>query len=352
MNIDLNKKLYKVWSESERSVDPYTTLKKVNSATKRIGIQLEINSTNHSNLFWISFLNNDLTTLLPPGVKPFKVAGKGQSEKQSLVSCAMEFIERWSWYTYLNREKKDHRCLDLHEKKTYIINPGREIYNTMCISSGNNYEEAILHSLHELIETRISKSCYWKPYKVVPMESLFPEFPLWVKNNIILVQTPSDIKEFYHFTALKYPINNKFDIHFSDQIVKSGDHLFFKSTIAPKSYHSPNSGGAAGLNPYLAAFRAINEIFQTESFEIIQNNEKRLPDFIQILDKSEIINYETNSITDDIKLILKLIGHDVFIGIIDLTDPILNIPVIKLISNYNPNKSLVSKETMNLFFEL
>jgi len=349
--IDLTKKLPKVWHESERSVHPDETIERALDAIKAIGVDFDITFKQHGGVFWTSAMTVDLGSRHFQPSCNFRIAGKGPSRKQCYVSCLMEFIERWSLLRPEIMNKNEFDCFDLRGEQYYKLNRTIEFGDTKCVASGNNFEEAVLHSLHELIETR--RFCIWKPYKVVDVKTLFPNIamPQWVMDNIILIKMPTDHDEFHIFTAVINPSDQRFDNRVSDFVEKKSGRLFYKSHIRPINYHSPHSGGAAGLNPAITAFRAMNEIFQGDVGERYCGKKKKPPDFIQTAGPAELMNYETDFITDDIKLILKSLGDDVFVGLVDMTDPTMGIPVIKLISDYDPQKSIVSKQVLELFFE-
>lgn len=352
MEIDLSKKLLKVWPESERSVHPDETIERALDAIKTLGVDFEITFEHHGGVFWTSTMVVDLNSMNSHLSCNFRIGGKGRSRKQCHASCLMEFIERWSLFRPEIMHQNEFECFDLRSEQYYKINRTIDFEDTKCVSSGNNFEEAVLHSLHELIETR--RSCIWKPHKLVEINTLFSsaELPGWVADNIVLIRMPSDHDEFHIFTAVMNPSDQRFDARVSDFIEKKSGRLFYKSHIRPINYHSPHSGGAAGLNPAITAFRAMNEIFQGDVGDIEGGKRKKTPDFVQTAEPTELINYESDAINDDIKFILKKFGDDVFVGIVDLTDPAIEIPVVKLITDYDPRQSIMSKQVLELFFEL
>lgn len=96
----------------------------------------------------------------------------------------------------------------------------------------------------------------------------------------------------------------------------------------------------------------MNEVFQFQhDVEYLMGKRKKThPEYVPTVRIDELKNHETNSITEEIRMILDLLGDEVFVGVVELTDPEIGIPVVELISDYEPRHSLVSKEEMNEFF--
>lgn len=365
----------KVTDESERSVPPEKTVETVFEAVERIGVKLTLQTKDFDRFFWISQLDIEYLDMRNadraqdrsgPGrgevkIPDIRMGGKGPSENQCLASGCMEFIERWSLYRWDLFEREEYDCLDLKEGKWYKIKPFLEMRDTKCLASGNNYEEAVLHCLHELLETRTPLTDPWNSCRIVPVRDLFPEAAEWICQSIVLVLSPLPSAPFtvngaryYKFTALQYPFNREFDAYRPLEFRKlSGGRLLPSPAFRDPKQHSPNSGGAAGLNPKMTAYRAMNEIFQFQNRveDYKAGKRKPLPGGFPVAESAELINVETDSITDDIKMILNMLGDDVFVGIIDLTDPEIGIPVVKLISNYDPRYSLVSEQMLHVFFD-
>ena len=352
MDIDLNRKLAKVTEESERSVLPADTAERAVRAARDIGIRLTQEIKDFDGVFWVSRLKWDYLIDEQRHKPSIRMGGKGPSLEQCLASGSMEFIERWTRHRNNTFDKEFYTCLDLKENKEYRMRPTLELENAKCMASGNNYEEAVLHCLHELIETRTPPTVYWKPCRVVDMDEMFPEMPKWVKDSILLIQSQGDKKEFYKFTAVQYPFNREFDDYRPFTVKKEANYVSLLPNVRNPKYHSPNSGGAAGLNPKKTAFRAMNEIFQfqNEVEDFSTGRKKPLPDYISTAGRGDLPDYETDSITDDIKKILELLGEDVFVGVVDLTDPEIGIPVVKVISDYEPRRSFASRDELSEFF--
>ncbi len=353
MQIDLNRKMPKVTDLSERSFPPSHSYRSAIDTAERLGIRLNIDLTDYDELFWVAAVKPSFSEA-PDRYDPrMRMGGKGQTREQCLASGSMEFIERWSMSRANMSERKVYPCLDLRTGKWYEYEVANELGTSKCLSAGNNFEEAILHSLHELIETMTPQHMQWKSSKVVDTQMLFPEFPQWVHDSVMLIQFPTERKEFYHFAAIQYPFNCDFDTFRPSKYIHTDNILKLMNSDINPQYHSPNSGGAAGLNPRLAAYRAMNEIFQFQKpVKDFRTGKKRpLPDYIPRAVKENFVNYETDSITGDINLILDILGEDVFVGVIDITDPDVGIPVVKVISDYSPQRSLVSREMMSVFFD-
>jgi hypothetical protein len=354
MLINLEKKMAKVTNESERTVLPEKTVENALEAIDRIGIRLQSRCKDLDRFFWVSHLDVQFKGKINEKIPYIRMGGKGPSKNQCLASGYMEFIERWSLYRWNLFEKKEYDCFDIRKKKWYKVKPFLEMRNTKCLASGNNYEEAVLHCLLELLETRTPLTSLWESCKVIPVEEVFPAAEQWVKDSIVLILSPTEGKSFYKFIALQYPFNREFDNNNSIDIKPMPDgRLQVNPVLRDPKIHSPNSGGAAGLNPKMAAFRAMNEIFQfqNEVEDFKAGKKKSLPDGFPVASGASLSNYETDSITDDIKFILDMLGDDVFIGIIDITDPEIGVPVVKLISDYEPRYSLVSQDMLHVFFD-
>lgn len=351
MQIDLECKMPKVTDDSERTVKPADTVAMVNEKLAGLGFKFCQSVKNLDDCFWVAEPDRK-TSVLPDSARGFRMGGKGISADQCRASGCMELIERWSLRRLDIMKKPYVQCLDLRENRTYELKPVIELLNTKCTAAGNNYEEAILHCLHELIETRTSHTDYFRSCRIVDTADLFPEMPEWVNNSILLIQNPVPMAEFYKFTAIQYPFNNEFDDIKAFRLQRDGGRIRLMPERPETKRHSPNSGGAAGINPMKTALRAMNEIFQFQSEieDFTGRVRKKVRADFPSVGAAELINYETESITDDIKFILKILGEDVFVGIIDLTDPELGIPVVKLISDWEPNRSLVSKDILSEFF--
>ena len=353
-DIDLDRPLLKVTEDSERSVAPAATYQTAMRALARKGIAPEFQARNFCRAFWSVDCDASFRSHFPEFDYELRVGGKGPSRAQSLASAAMELVERYSLHRANVFARTEFDCMDLRDGSILKLGPILEMRNTKCVAAGNNYEEAILHCLHELLETRLPGASLWRPSKIVPLETLFPDYPEWVTQPILLVLSPVDTGSFYHFTAVMYPFDGTFDEP-AYRLVRDGQRIVFRpSAIRAPKHRSPNSGGAAGLNPKKAAFRAIGEIFQFQKGlnGSVDGKRRPLPDFVPIAQPSELLNRESASITQDIRTILDILGDDVFIGVVDFTDPELGLPVVKLVSDCAPNRSLVSRKNLAMFFEL
>ncbi len=354
-DIHLDKPLLKVTQDSERSIDPGVTYQTAMRALARKGIVPEIRARDVDGVFWVAGCDTGFRQHFPGYDYDLRVGGKGPSRDQCLASAAMELVERYSLHTANVFQKSEFECMDLRDGSILRLGPILEMRNTKCVAAGNNYEESILHCLHELLETRLPRASLWKPFKIVPPGVLFPGFPEWVERSVLLVLSPVDAGSFCHFTAVLQPFDGAFDEPGGYRLVPDGGKLVFRpSRIQSPKRHSPNSGGAAGLNPRKTAFRAMNEIFQfRKPLDMPPGGRRRaLPEGVQVAGPDDLPNRESDSITEDIRIILDLLGDDVFVGVVDFTDPEIGLPVVKLISDYAPSRSIVSRETLRMFFEL
>ena len=354
MKLDLETPLLKVTSESERCVLPSETYSRARRALAERGIGLELTVHNYDDVFWAA----DVDYALPDNEKPLdrmvRFSGKGPSKHQCMASGSMEFIERWSFDRVNSLNRRDFLCLDLRDGETYSLQPVLEFRNTRCVSAGNTYEEAVLHSLHELLETRPRNTLPWEHYCILSVREMFPDFPDWIDESVVLFMTPTGGRAFYHIIAVLYPFAGEFDQTREYKITKRDGRLHLhRSSTVPKP-HSPNTGGAAGLNPRMTAFRAMNEIFQfrPEGFTVRGARKKNHPPWMPRMSVSDLPNYETDSITGDIMHILEILGEETFVGAVDFTDPELDIPVVKVVSDYSPRGSLVTREVLGHFFDL
>jgi hypothetical protein len=352
MHVDLQKPLPKACVESERPVTPAESFERATAAAAAVGIALDIATELHGGVFWTSRLRTDIRATLPERARGVRIGGKGPSEAQCLASCAMELAERWSLYQFAARGEPQVRCLDLRTGVTRWMTPPRDLWDTKCVSAGVTYEDAILHSLHELVETRIAGSCPWRPYKIVDLAALFPELPAWVSQSLVVVKSSSNERELHHVTALTLPPDGQFDERVADRIIQTDEHLFWVAGQRRRNAHSPSSGGAAGLDPRKIIFRAMNEIFQGAVGPIGSAVRRPLPAGLELASADELVSYETSSITDDVRLILDRLGAETFVGVVDLTHPALAIPVVKVVSDWDPHRSLASRETLAMFFEI
>lgn len=351
MDNEFIKPLPKITAESERTIEPSETFKHAKQVFQRLGLDIEFGLCSLGDFFWTASIKTDFSRLIPYGYRSFRVGGKGLSRHQCLASCIMELAERLSMRRYAARRQNEHICVNLRTGNSLTIRTV-DMNNSMCVSAGNNIPEAVLHSLHELIETRTQHSCYWKPFQIVPLRTLMPELPEWVLRTAAVVKTPTDIPEFHHFTALRYHRGQEFDERTSERFELHNNRIYTVKPLVPLDYHSPNSGSAASLNPKVAVIRAINESFQGKDKDI--NSQPTLPAYsgMNSVGQDEFLNYETDTINGDILKILNLLPPNVFVGYIDITDPMLEIPVIKLISDYDPRASLASRAVLSRLFEL
>jgi len=351
VEFDLSRRLPKVTNESERSVAPAETVERALEALRRIGIQPRPEVWERDGFIWVATLGGDWTGSLPAIAKGMRVAGKGPSRDQCLASCYMELVERATLYRNVEAGVSEHDCLDMRDGRIYRLAGARGMGNTIGVAAGNNLEEAVLHALHELIETRLGMSCLWKPHKVVDFDLLGLELPGWVRDNYVAIKAPSDVREFCHVIVVRYPSDGRYDLETADTIIKAGRRIFQSSRSRPLNHHTPHSGGAAGLNPASCVMRGIGEVLQGDREVPDGDARKVLAPAVSLTDADDLRNWETDSVTGDIRLILDRLGEEVFVGFIDLTDPRMGVPVVKLVSDWSPSRSLVSPETIGLFFE-
>jgi ribosomal protein S12 methylthiotransferase accessory factor YcaO len=352
MHFDIGRDMPKVVWESERALDLDTTIARAEAGLQRAGVKFEIVPRSCNDLLWIA----DVSWQAPPEAGfliNFRVGGKGPTKKQALASGLMELVERLSLYYYYGKKLKEATCVDLADGTRLTAELRNELANTKCVASGNNYEEAILHCLHELIETRLGRSYFWRPLAVIDTRACLPDYPQWIHDTITLVQNPSAHPQFYHITAVNYPVDGQFDLEIGPKYIKAGDRLFAQPRFRPKNHHSPHTGGAAGLDPKMTAIRAINEVFMGHSTPTSGTDKKRpLPKCIQRVRPDTLRDHSTPSVTGDIRKILSLLGPDTFVGAIDLAHPKIDLPVVKVLSDWDPHTSLTSRKTLQLFYHL
>jgi len=352
MQLDLSRPQPKLSRESPRSVLPGRTVALAEAALRRVGIGLDISTQLHGDVFWTATADMSFRERLPPNARGLRIAGKGRSEEQCRASCAMELVERYSLFDYTAQELSEHCCVDLADGAPRIVNRLPDLLDTRCVAAGNTYEEAVLHALEELVETRIGRTLPWIPLQLVGVEALLPELPEWVGRDFVLVRAPTPAPELHHLTALRYPADGQFDLQISDHFVKAGGRLLRVPGARPKNHHSPNSGGAASLDPRIAAFRAMNEAFQGGPGQVGVGKRRAPPDFVAVAPPTRLHSAATDCVAADVRRMLQLLGEEVFVGVVDLTHPRLQIPVVRLVSDYDPGVSLTSRHTLRMFFDL
>lgn len=351
MDLRLDRPLPKVTDESERSVPPAETVERATEALRRIGIDPRLETWDRDGFVWLADLVGEFRDALPGVGRGMRVSGKGPSEDQAKASCLMELVERASLVRYHEDGRPDHECAEIATGQVLRTGIRVDTADTICVAAGNNLEEAILHALHELVETRLGRSCLWKPFKVIDFDDLDLDFPGWVRRSYVAVRTPSDIEELFHATVIRFPSDGALDVGAGERFIKAGGWLMPGGGGRPPNHHTPHSGGAAGLNPASCVFRGIGEVLQGDRHARDGGVRRSLDGEIGICAPGELENRETDTITGDISKLLGLLGGGVFVGAIDLTDPEIGIPVIKLVSDWDPHRSLVSRDYLEKLFE-
>jgi hypothetical protein len=180
---------------------------------------------------------------------------------------------------------------------------------------------------------------------------MFTHWPGDLLSSLIVFLLPSDKDRFYRVVAIRSPVDNSFDPDW--KIVRQDQVIFKKQVRYHDIQHTRHAGRAAGLNPRLVIQRAVMETFQGPDSikDIWQGKKKDPPDYIQVVDGQELVNYDTDSITGDVKVIMEALGEDAYVGAIDLSSPDLGIPVVRVFAEYFPATTLGSREIMGMFFE-
>jgi len=351
MHIDLHREIPKVTTDSERQHQPAETLERAKEALARLGLDLALESSSFGDFFWLSWLRCDPTPWLPAWAKSLRIGGKGPSRDQSHASCAMELVERLSLYRHLEHKPGRQRVWDLRAERWLEMEDGPELNDTRCTAAGNAYEDALLHALQELVETRSAGATPWAPVRLVHLHELPTLYPRWVQEGFAVLSLPTARPELHHVLALRSPDNRRFDPDHPRRMVAAGGHLLTSGWRPPRNHHSPNSGSAAGLCPDACAQRAIGEALQADP-TLPEASRRDPPPRIAHASPAVLTSHATDSITGDIRRMLSLLGDEVFVGVIDVTDPLLGVPVVKLISDYDPGRSYASRAVMELFFEL
>lgn len=349
MRLDLDTDLPKATRDSERPIVPEATLQRAKEALGRLGLQLELETQQVDGFLWLTRLRTDIDPWLPRWARSLRIGGKGPSRAQSQASCAMELVERLSLYRHLERQRGIQRVWDLRGQRWLNMDEGPEATNTACTAAGNAYEDALLHALHELVETRSHGANPWIPARVVPLEAF--DLPRWVCDSFAAIMLPTDPPQLCHVLALRSPDDGRFDPDRPHRLIEAGGRLFASRWRPPPDHHSPNSGSAAGLDPEACTIRAIGEALQWDA-TLPSARRREAPASLPRCTSEELRDHSTDSITGDIRLLLDLLGPETFLGLVDVTDPLLGLPVVKLVSDYAPAQSFASRTNMGLFFEL
>lgn len=362
MQFDLHSHKQKVsTTESERVVDPETTVEIAMEALDRIKLKPEIQTWNHDDVFWTACANyrqeNVVVTrpILGRINSGRSTEGKGITKIQATASCLMELVERVSLAQVVVRDDRTPHFFDCKNIRTgedqTIILP---ITNAQFCGAGNTYEECVLHGLHETIELALPGTPF-KPVKVVNLEKMFPHWPESLLSSICIFMVPSDKSEFYRMIALRCPVDDRFD---PEMIVVNENGLIavreYPAGMAGGVKHSAYCGSAGGLNPELVIQRAIWETFQGVGTrkDIYPAKKKQVPSWIESVDAVDLPNYETETISGDINLILNVLGETAYTAAIDITSPDLQIPVAFVFAEYFPSFNYASRTIAGMMFDI
>jgi len=360
VQIDLRKASRKVsTTESERVVDPKTTVDMAMEALARVNLRPEVTIWEHGGVFFTSrvdYRDEDLKLTVPlkgPVNDGRRPEGKGRTRDQAIASVLMELIERISLAQVVAREDRQFhlfKCTNVRTGETQMAllpqtNAGR------C-GAGNTYEECLLHGLHETIEL-VQPSTPFKPIRHVNIDRMFSHWPRELLSSVQVFSIPVDKEKFYRMIAVRYPIDGKFDPEF--RVVNEGGVVTVRNfPAAAEQRTSAYGGSAAGLNPALVIERAVMETFQGPATpkDLYPGKRKAPPDWVESVDALELPNFETESVTGDIQLIMETLGEQAFVGAIDITSPDLKVPVLSVFAEYFPSMSLTSRKLMGMFFDL
>lgn len=370
MKIDLDRVSTKVLTtDSEREIDPAVTVENVLEAFGRLDLHPQVEVWNHEDVFWTSraFLDEAEYTQKELA-KPLKglvnggraTEGKGMTRDQCLASCLMELAERFTLAQHADRQDTSvnfFECFNLRTRRIDTVLT--ELYNAGHCGAGNTYEECVLHGLHETIELALPDTQFI-PVRLINIDNLFPEWPRALLNNVLVFQIPSTIPCFYKMVAVRPPEDGQFDAEWSvvfenGMYMKRKRNLHIKKpgVVYPEYDHTVNAGSAAGLNPKACIRRAVQESFQGPGVvkEFRDSTKCIPPDFIEVVDGTSLKNYEMQTISGDIKVILDALGDDVYVGAIDLTSPDLGIPLVRMFSDvFMPPQSLGTKTVLDMFY--
>gem|GEM_PF-4162449 len=306
MQIDLSRDIPKTpTTDSERTLDPAVTCENARAAFARVGIQVEMEFWNHDDVMWTARATtdspcNDFNTHA-------LMDGKGRTRSQCEASCWMELADRFTQYftRHPRTSYADHVFdgYNLRTGQTVPVFLGEGI-TSFGNATGNTYEECILHGLHEMIEsafpaggvessTGSGGSWPWRAHQVVDFANLFPDWPDWMKDSFVVIRVPTPVPEFYHFVAIRAPIDLNFEpearfVLGQDGILGVQRYRHCEPEGRLKAGLSTYSGSCGGINPGKCIERAIGECFQRGPRESYRGRRKPVPDGIEVVDAADL----------------------------------------------------------------
>lgn len=369
-NVNLNSIQEKIESDdSERIINPAITTNLAIEKLKSINCQYDVEYFNIDNVFYSSELHYkniyDLNLQIQPAGPlngGYSSMGKGTTPEQCTASMYMETIERISLWQHMNDYFPVYKGLNLRTGETEKV--AVDTSNSERVASGNTYEEAILHALHEMIENEaigkagISDSnggnltADLKPYKIVDFSKMY-DWPDWVESSFVVLQIPTMVPQFYSFIGIRYPIKPNYAHDWSFQI--GNDDVWSKKPIKYSEWRGNKTAyvfSSAGINPKKAISRCIQENFQGPDRYKYSGNKNPTPEWIEVIDGNDLVNHETNSISGDIKFIIDNIPEKFNVWAVDFTSPELGVPVVKIVTDYHTPYNLGHKQFADLFFNI
>lgn len=368
---NLNKDQPKISSQdSERAYDPKITIELAKERLESINCNYDIEIYNIDNTFWTSELKFknifDLDLRIQPsgplnGGK--STMGKGSTQDQCVASNLMETIERISIWQHMCEYNPVYHGINLRTGN--IEKVSINISTSEKAAAGNTYEEATLHALHEMIEVdainaatvnmAANHTAFLKPFKVIDFKNMYPSWPSWVFDSFVILQSPTTVPEFYNFLGLHYPITKEYGQDWKYE-KNNNDNVWSKQPINYTNWRGKEKTAyvfsVAGLNPSKAISRVIQENFQGPIREPYSGIKKTPPEWLKIVDGVNLKNYETDSITKDIKFIVSKIPEQFNVWAVDISSPELGVPVVMVVSDYHMPQDISQKRIFDMFFEV
>lgn len=359
-----------------RSVHPSETVAKQKEYLDKIGLTYDLDIFQSPDGYcWVSETNIH-------GIEPYSrcstpVRGKGILKDECIASNLGELIERFSWDLWLEEAKKDfNKTIELKNLKTGNydkFNVGNIYQNFIAadfMASGNNREEAVFHTLTEMLEMgggkgeRNTYPTFFEEVSILDTKNL--NIPDMYKNLQFVIERDIRIPEFYNLIVVR-PMNEGFLPDF----VREDDGIITFQNIQSEPLSSgaskpppPIFGQRSGLDLEKLIPSAINELIQNIFVYNRQHNmsfpydvpaiEKNYPKYLNLKTIEDFPNNESSSIEVDNNFLLeKLFDLDFNIWEMDVSLPESPIKTIKLLNDYNlSGDNVFGERFFSMFFKI
>ncbi len=354
-------------NDSERVIDPIETVEMAKEKLASINCQYKVNEYNIDDTFYVSELFYENPFDMKLRIQPagyinggFSSMGKGTTPEQCLASMYMETIERISLWQHMNSFFPIYKGLNLRTGD--LDNVCVDTSSSEMVAAGNTFEEAILHGLHEMMEVESigaasingsnkSITANLKPYEVIDFTEMY-DWPDWVKSSFTVFRIPTLVKEFYTFIGLRYPIEQRFSEDYTYK--KNQDGVYLKQPIKYTEWRGNKTAyafTASGINPRKAISRCVQENFQGPDKYKYPGIKKEIPSHLNVVNGNTLISYETNSVNEDIEFIVSKIPERFNAWAIDLSSPELEVPVVKIVTDYHSPANVADKHISDMFYK-